>query len=175
MEVLKKQDVKLVFGDSLVYEIKTDDVYEDFRKDKHLLDLSNHLKDSKIFDSVNEKAIGKMKDKSKGKTHAEFVGLKSKMQPIKYVDDKENKTGTEVNKNVVKNRKHDEYVDVLLNKKVVRHNMKRIQSKLDIMKLTMFLRFHCLVLMIKGIYQMMTLTLWIIFIKIQEVNKIELS
>ena len=88
MEVLKKQDVKLVFGDSLVYEIKTDDVYEDFRKDKHLLDLSNYLKDSKIFDSVNEKVIGKMKDESKGKTNAEFVGLKSKMQPIKYVDDK---------------------------------------------------------------------------------------
>ena len=27
--------------------------------------------------------------------------------------------------------KHEEYLDVLFNKKVVRHNVKRIQSKLD--------------------------------------------
>ena len=32
------------------------------------------------------------------------------MQPIKYFDGKENKTGKGVNKNVVKNRKHEEYI-----------------------------------------------------------------
>ena len=35
-----------------------------------------------------------------------------------------------VNKNVVKNIRHKEYVDVLLNKYFIRHKMKRIQSKL---------------------------------------------
>ena len=37
----RKSNVKLLFADtdSLVYEIKTDDVYEDFYEDKNLFDL----------------------------------------------------------------------------------------------------------------------------------------
>ena len=35
-----------------------------------------------------------------------------------------------VNKNVAKNTRHKEYVDVLLHKNFISHNMKRIQSKL---------------------------------------------
>ena len=35
-----------------------------------------------------------------------------------------------VNKNVVKNMRQKEYVDVLFNKYFIRHKMKRIQSKL---------------------------------------------
>ena len=52
--------------DSLTYEIKSEDAYEDFYKNKHLFDLSNYLKDTDFFDSVNEKVIGKMKDVHKG-------------------------------------------------------------------------------------------------------------
>ena len=45
---IKKHNAKLLFTDidSLVYEVKTDDVYEDFYKDKHLFDLSIYPKDS---------------------------------------------------------------------------------------------------------------------------------
>ena len=88
-----------------------------FYKDKHLFDLSNYPKDSKIFDPDDEKVIGKMKDESKGKIKDEFVGLKSKMHSMN-VDDKENKTGKGINHNVVKNTKHEEYIDVLFNKKL---------------------------------------------------------
>ena len=35
-----------------------------------------------------------------------------------------------VNKNVVKNRRHKEFVGVLYNKRMMVHKMKRIQSKL---------------------------------------------
>ena len=59
--------------------------------------------------------MGKMKDNSKGKINYEFVGIKSKMQPIKNVDSKENKTGKGVNKTIVKNIKHGGYIDVLFN------------------------------------------------------------
>ena len=52
--------------DSLTYEIKSEDAYEDFYKNKHLFDLSNYLKDTDFFDPVNEKVIGKMKDVHKG-------------------------------------------------------------------------------------------------------------
>ena len=74
--------------------------------------------------------VGKMKDESKWKINDEFVRLKSNMQSIKKVDGKENKAGKGANKNVVKNIKHEEYINVLFNKKGVRHNTKRIQSKL---------------------------------------------
>ena len=62
--LFKKIDAELLFTDteSLNYEIKSEDVYEDFYKDKHLFDLSNYPKDSKFFYPVNEKVIGKMKD-----------------------------------------------------------------------------------------------------------------
>ena len=41
------------------------------------------------------------------------------------VDGKENKKAKAVIKNVVKNTRHKELVDVLFNKKIMRHNMKR--------------------------------------------------
>ena len=65
-----------------------------------------------------------MKDEFKGKTISEFVGLKSKMYSLISVDDKEVAKAMGVNK-----KRHKEFV-VLFNKKVIRHNMKRIQSKL---------------------------------------------
>ena len=44
----KKRNTELLFADTdiLNYEIKSEDVYEDFYKDNHLFDLSNYPKDS---------------------------------------------------------------------------------------------------------------------------------
>ena len=69
--------------DSLTYETKSKDVYEEFFKHKHLFDFSNYLEDSKFFDPTNKKFIGKMKGGSDGKMIGEFVGLKSKMYSMK--------------------------------------------------------------------------------------------
>ena len=79
--IKSKFDTKLLFSDtdSLVYEIKTEVIYEDFYKDKNLFDFSDYPLDSKLFDSVNKKTIGNIKDESEGKIIREFVGLKSKM------------------------------------------------------------------------------------------------
>ena len=71
------------------------------------------------------------------------------MQSIKDVDGKENKTGKGVNKNVFKNIKLEEYIDVLFNEKVVRYNIKRIQSKLHRIGTYNVCKIHCLVLMTK--------------------------
>ena len=60
--------------DSLVYEIKTDNAYEDFYENKNLFDFSDYPRDSKLFDPVNEKVIGKMKEEFKGEIISEFVG-----------------------------------------------------------------------------------------------------
>ena len=62
-----------------------------------------------------------LKEKNSG-----FIGLKSKMYSLISVDDEEITKAKGVNKKI----KHKEFVDVLFNKKMVRHNMKRIQSKL---------------------------------------------
>ena len=48
--------------------MKSEDVYEEFFKHKHLFDFGNHPKDSKFFDPTNKKVIGKMKNVSEGKT-----------------------------------------------------------------------------------------------------------
>ena len=63
-----------------------------------------------------------MKDEFNGVKIYEFVGLKSKMYSLIACND------LEVNKAKAVNLRHNEYVDVLFGKKVVRH--KRIQSKL---------------------------------------------
>ena len=54
-------DAKLLFTDtdSLVYEIKTNEVYEDFCKDKDLFDFSDYSQDSKFFDLFNKKLLVK--------------------------------------------------------------------------------------------------------------------
>ena len=64
-----KFDAKLLFTDidSLTYEIKIEDIYEDFFKDKDLRDFSNYPKDSTFYDPSNMNEIGKMKDESEGK------------------------------------------------------------------------------------------------------------
>ena len=67
--IKKHFDAELLFTDtdSLTYKINSEDVYRDFFNNKLLFDLSNYPKDSKFFDTVNEKVIGKMKDVSEGK------------------------------------------------------------------------------------------------------------
>ena len=77
--IWSKFDAKLLFTDtdSLVYEIKTEDVYEDFYQDKNLFDFSDYPLGSKFFIPANKKVIGKMKDEFEEQIIS--VGLKSKM------------------------------------------------------------------------------------------------
>ena len=126
--VKNKFDAKLLFTDtdSLVYEIKGEDIYKVSYSHKHLFDFSNYPVNSKYYDPKNNAILGKMKDKFKGKTICEFVGLKSKIYSLVSVHDEEVSKAKGVNKKI----KHKEFIDVLFNKKVIRHTMNRIQSKL---------------------------------------------
>ena len=122
--IKNKFDAKLLFTDtdSLVYEIKTKDVYQDFSLDKDLFDFSDYPLDSKFFDPTSQKVVGKMKDEFKGKIISKFVGLKSKIYSLISVGDEEFIKAKGVNKKI----RHGKFADVLSNKKVIRHNMKRI-------------------------------------------------
>ena len=72
---------KLLFPDtdSLTYEIKTEDVYEDFSSDKEMFDFSNYVTKSKYCDNSNKLVISEMKDETGGIAIEEFFGLKPKM------------------------------------------------------------------------------------------------
>ena len=89
--IKKNFDAKLLFTDtdSLTYEIKLENVYEEFFKWKDLFDFSNYSKDSKFFDETNKKVIGKMKDEFGGVIVTEFVQLKSNKYSVKKNDGKE--------------------------------------------------------------------------------------
>ena len=126
--IKKKFDSDLLFTDtySLTYEIKSKDVYEEFYKYKHLFDLSNYPKDSTFFHSANEMVIGKMKDEFKRISINKFIGLKLKIYCIVSENGEEVNTAKEVNISI----DFKVYKNVLFNKKLIRHKMKRFQRKL---------------------------------------------
>ena len=109
-------------------EIKTEDVYENFSSDKEKFDFSNYLTKSKYYDNSIKLVIGKMKDEAGAFANEEFVGLKPKMYSF-LVDNSEHKKTKGVKENLVVTISHNDYKDLLLNKKCIRHSMNRIQGK----------------------------------------------
>ena len=125
--IKKNFNAELLFTDtdSLTYEIKSENAYEEFFKWKDLFDFSNYLKDSKFFDDANKKVIGKMKDEYGRVIIDQFIGLKSKMYSIRKINGSESTAAKGVNIAT----ESSEFKDVLFNKKIIRHEMKRIQAK----------------------------------------------
>ena len=82
----------------------------------------------KFFDETNKKFIGKMKDEFGGVIVIGFVGLKSKIYSMKK---KRIFYGKECNtaQGVSIATEFDKFKDVLFNEKIIRHKMKRTQSK----------------------------------------------
>ena len=62
-----------------MYEIKTEDVYEEFGNNKEIFNFSNYSNKSKYYDNSNKLVVGKMKDETAGVVIEEFVGLKPKI------------------------------------------------------------------------------------------------
>ena len=116
--------------DGLVYETETSGVHENFYEDKSLFNFSYYPKDLGFYDPVNKKVIGKLKDEVRGSIINEFLGLKSMMYSVVMVDDWGIKKAKGVNKNVVNSIRHKIYVDMLFGRGLIRHSVKRIQSKL---------------------------------------------
>ena len=68
--------------DSLIYEIKTKDVYKDFSSDKEIFGFSNYLTKSKHWNDSNKLVIGKMKDETADVVIKEFVESKPEMYSL---------------------------------------------------------------------------------------------
>ncbi len=89
-----RQKSKLLFTDSLCYEIQTEDFYKDISGDvERLFNTSNYPKDhpSKIPTGKNKEVIGMFKDEAGGKIIQGFVGLRAKLYAYKMLDGKEEK------------------------------------------------------------------------------------
>ena len=111
-----------------MYEVKTEDVSEDFSSDKEMFDFRNYSTKSKYYDNSNKLVISKMKDETGGVAIDEFLRLQPQMYSF-LVDNSEHKKAKGLNKNVVATIIHNEYKDILLNNKCIRHSMNRILSK----------------------------------------------
>ena len=66
-----------------------------------------------------------MKDEFEGKVTGDFVGLKSKMHSMANIYVKESNTAKRVNTAT----EFTEFKDTLFNRKIIRHKMRRTQSK----------------------------------------------
>ena len=98
------ENARLLFTDtdSLCYEIKTENFYEDIADDVPAkFDTSNYPKDHPIA-GHNKKVLGMMKDEAGGNIITEFVGLRSKLYAYKTQGGGEDKKCKGVKKAVVK-------------------------------------------------------------------------
>ena len=66
-------------SDRLVYDIGTNNVYDDFRNNKEMFDFSNYFVKSKYYNDSKVLVFSKMKAKMDSIAIEEFVGLKPKM------------------------------------------------------------------------------------------------
>ena len=87
---MKKPKLLFTDTDSLMYEIKTEDVYEDFGSDKELFDFNIYSTQAKYYDDSNKPVIGIMNDKTGGVVIEEFVALKPKIYSY-LIDNNEHK------------------------------------------------------------------------------------
>ena len=116
--------------DSLLLEIRTENVYEDMGASAGLYDTSDYPKDHPQYSAKNKKVVGKMKDECAGRLIAEYVGLRPKMYSILEADGRNIKKAKGVKKSVVrKNIYHDQYRETLLDKKTFRHGMDVLRSE----------------------------------------------
>ena len=121
-------DAELLFTDtdSLTYETKSENVYiKNFLSTNICFILATFQKIQSFLMRQIKKVIGKMKDEFDGVIVEEFVGLKSKLHFMKKIDGKEYNTP----KGVSIATEFNKFKDVLLNKKILRFKMRRIQSK----------------------------------------------
>ena len=107
-----------------MYEIRgVDNIYEVIYKNRDLFDFSDYSRESKFYDNSSKKVMGKMEEEMSGKVVSEFIGLK--IYSLIRVDDEQQIMAKGVNRGL----KYAEFSDVLFNKKIIRHDIKRIQAK----------------------------------------------
>ena len=123
----KCKNVKLLHmdTDSFIIVIIDENFDDIMLQNKEQFDLSNFSKDSKYYCVDNKKVPGKMKDEHDRTPILEYAGAKPKSYTVIDVNNYEKST----HKGHSSNFRSSEFKDVLFNKKVFRHILKKIRSK----------------------------------------------
>lgn len=88
--------------DSFLYNFKCDDFYEFMKRFPYKFDTSDFPENNTYgIRRINKKEIGIMKDEFNGELVKEFIGLRSKMYTIKTCNNKVQKRGKGVKKNIL--------------------------------------------------------------------------
>ena len=118
--------------DSLLLEIKTDDVYKDIKSNEKHHDTSDYRypKEHPLHSNANKKVLGKMKDECARTPISEIVCLKPKMYSIMKADEKTIKKAKGVKKSIVKKQiKHEQYKETLFGTQQLWHGMNILRSE----------------------------------------------
>ena len=116
--------------DSLLVDIKTEDVYKDMAETNEQYDFSDYPKDHPLFDETNKKVLGKMKDECAGVPIYKYIGLRPKLYSILRCDDQIIKKAKGTKKYVInKHFSFENYKDALFNKQKYTHEMNMLRSK----------------------------------------------
>lgn len=85
MQPFYGEKIQLCYQDtnSFIYDIDTNDLYNDLSSLSEHLDTSNYPVNHHLSSSANKKVLGKFKDELGGDLLVSFVGLRSKMYAIK--------------------------------------------------------------------------------------------
>ena len=113
--------------DSLLLNIRTEDVYKDMGDNLDYYDTSDFPKDHPLHSQINKMALGKLKDA--GSLFSEAVCLRSKMYSILLENDINIKKSTGTTKAVKENQITQNYKNALFNKTASKHGMNMIRSK----------------------------------------------
>ena len=141
----QKAELLMTDTDSLMYLIKTDDVYYDIKKDvKKKIDTSNFpdVHPSGIKTGVNEKVVGMFKNEAAANNITHFVGLSSKLYSyliemlygkngkFKEPEEEEKRKAKGVKKNVIKKSlTFEDYKKCLFSEEKIMREMNIIRSK----------------------------------------------
>ena len=128
-----KAELLFTDTDSFMFQIYTDDFYEDISDDiLTKFDTSDYPPNHKsgILTGVNKKVIGMFKDEVAGKQITGFVGLRPKLYSFKIEEDKEVRKCKGIKKSVVKKKlDFDDYVKCLFIGEKEMKKMKIIRSE----------------------------------------------
>lgn len=134
--MVKKYDknIKLLMTDtdSLMYEIITENVYDDLREDQHLFDTSDYPMTHACYSPINKRKLGCFKDEMNGSPIREFVGLRAKMYSVLQNNNFEKKVAKGVPRVSIKfDLKHEMYKRCLMNNSDIKYTEAySIRSKL---------------------------------------------
>ena len=126
---LENVDLIYMDTDSLIYNVKTENIYEDMAEDIERFDTSNYPPEHPLFSTLRAKDINCLKDETAGRPISEIIALRAKLYSYLLADGSEIKKGKGVQRAALKKQlRHSDYRNCLFNSVQTRLNMTYIRN-----------------------------------------------